>query len=395
MIKMWLSLITSMRCNFTIKSKRLAGIYIHIPYCQKACHYCNFHFSTTLNTVPDMVAAIKKELFLRKNEIGEPVETIYFGGGTPSILETRQLSEIIDTIYKNYDLRSNLELTLEANPENITPLYSEEIKKAGVNRISLGVQSFEDEILKFLNRSHSSDQVRSSVDHLRSAGISNINMDLIYGIPGQSREMWSNNLNKMLALEPNHISAYALTIEDKTAFGNWHRKGKLSTLPEESVADQYDEMVTRFAAQGYEHYEVSNFALPDYLSRHNTAYWRDRQYLGIGPAAHSFNKRSRKFNVANNAKYIRLMSENTLAYEEEVLSKEERINEYLLTGLRTKYGISLRKLASEHGYNLPEDKINFLKQISDQEMGSFDGDTLILNSSGFIISDSIVIELMP
>ena len=342
-----------------------------------------------------MVEAIASEIQLRRSEVNEPIETIYFGGGTPSILSTEQLAFLLKSLYKTFDIIENVELTLEANPEHLSGEYCLELADMGFNRVSLGVQTFNDDVLGFLNRPHNSKQIFEAVENLKIARIDNLNMDLIYGIPNQSIGVWEENLETLLSLEPKHISAYALTIEEKTAFGNWLQKGKLEVESDENYADQFEVMIKILKEAGFDHYEVSNFALPNYLSKHNTSYWEGKPYLGIGPGAHSFNGTTRRFNVSSNPRYLKLISENEFAFDQEILTSAEQLNEYLLTGLRTKFGIKTSLLREKFGYKISEENQKYLEDIASKDLGSFDGETLILNSSGFLISDSIVLQLMP
>lgn len=342
-----------------------------------------------------MVQSIIAELLLRKDETQEPINTIYFGGGTPSLLDQSQLNLIIKAISDSYEWNEQIELTIEANPEDLSLEKCIALKALGFNRVSLGVQSFDDNVLTFLNRNHNAEQVKQACDHLTSVNIDNINMDLIYGIPDQSMATWRENLLKMIALKPNHISAYALTIEDKTVFGNWSAKGRLIPVTEDEAAEQFELLVALLTKAGYEHYEVSNFALPGQQSKHNSAYWQQETYLGIGPGAHSYNGKTRKFNVSNNAQYIKALTSGLLPSTAETLSKEERINEYLLTGLRTKFGIDLAYMATQFGYRFSAHQEHFLEDIFNRGLAETDSGKIKLTSQGLLIADSIVVELMP
>lgn len=342
-----------------------------------------------------MVQSIISELSLRQDEIQEPINTIYFGGGTPSLLDQSQLNLIINSISDSYKLNEQIELTIEANPEDLSLEKCIALKAIGFNRVSLGVQSFDDSVLDYLNRNHNADQVKQACDHLTSVNIDNINMDLIYGIPDQSTAIWRENLLKMMTLKPNHISAYALTIEDKTVFGNWSAKGRLTPVSEDEAAEQFDLLVELLTEAGYEHYEVSNFALPGQQSKHNSAYWQQETYLGIGPGAHSYDGITRKFNVSNNPQYIKALTSGLLPSTAETLSKEERINEYLLTGLRTKYGINLAYMASQFGYHFSSKQEQLLDNLLHRGLAKKDSGEIKLTSQGLLIADSIVVELMP
>ena len=279
-----------------------------------------------------MINAIDKEIALQKTYLHEKVETIYFGGGTPSLLSTSQLRNLLLRVNTYYQVVDDAEVTIEANPEDLTVDKCLLLRSIGFNRISIGIQSFNNDILSFLNRNHNANMAEQSIVNARSAGFDNINLDLIYGIPQQSDTQWKENLERVITLKPNHISAYALTVEPKTAFGNWQQKGHFEAVSEDIVANQFELMVEMLKNAGYEQYEVSNFALPGFESRHNSSYWQGTPYLGLGPGAHSFNRESRQFNVSNNAAYIKELNKSNLPYELEVLSNFNQLSEYLFTG---------------------------------------------------------------
>jgi len=335
----------------------MSGIYLHIPFCKQACHYCDFHFSTSLKKKEELVQAIASELALRKQEINTPIDTIYFGGGTPSLLSVDELDFLIKTIYKLYEVIDKPEVTLEANPDDLTELMhndtqSETIFEAyrtiGINRLSIGIQSFFEDDLAMMNRAHNA---KEAIDCLSVATqyFDNITIDLIYGVPNMSAEKWTANIEKALSFGINHISSYALTVEPKTALASFIAKGKMDA-PKDAVAHEHFQiLVNKLERNGFVHYELSNFGKPNYFSKHNTSYWKGKTYLGVGPSAHSFNGAQRSWNVANNTKYINSIQENKLPIERETLSLDDRYNEYVMTGLRTIYGVSLAKVTNEFG----------------------------------------------
>jgi len=323
----------------------LAGIYIHIPFCKRACHYCNFHFSTSLKHKDTLVSAILKEIDLRaKNWKDLNFETIYFGGGTPSILPAHQIEEILKKIYQKFKIADKPEITLEANPDDLNREKLKAYKTMGINRLSIGIQSFFDEDLKKLNRSHNAQQAQEVIHKAQSVGFENITVDLIYGIPGLSDDKWQQNIQKVLDAKVPHISAYALTVEPKTALSWQINKGVFPVVSDEQAARQFKILRDILLANGFEHYEISNFGKPYFHSRHNTAYWQNKAYLGLGPAAHSYKNKQRRWNIANNAVYIKNVN-NDNYYEIEDLSPRDIYNETIMTGLRTSNGVILEHIA--------------------------------------------------
>ena len=341
-----------------------------------------------------MIRAISKELSLRKDYLTEGIETIYFGGGTPSVLTTEQIDFLLNEIIRTYNIKPNTEITLEANPEDISISKAKELFDIGVNRISLGVQSFDDKILQKLNRTHSKEDAIMAIQLLQNSGFKNLTIDLIYGIPGQSFNMWEANLAKANELEIQHLSCYALTIEEKTAFGHWQKLGKLIPVPDISYEEEYIAMCSFLAAEGYEHYEVSNFAMPGFKSQHNSSYWRQEPYLGLGPGAHSYNRKSRQYNVSNNATYIKALRDEQQHYDIEILSKDKHYNEYILTGLRTNNGIDLSRIKNDFGIDILEKHKIFIDRCLADHLAFIDNNQLILTDKAFILADSIIIELM-
>lgn len=321
-------------------------IYIHIPFCKQKCSYCNFHFSTSLNLKEAMLSAIKKELFLRHHELeNKTLKSLYFGGGTPSILSYEEIQSLMDEVLKYFDFGENIEITLEANPDDLSQKFLKNLKKSGISRLSIGTQSFHDDDLKLMNRAHNASEAESSIKRAQDIGFENISIDLIYGSPTSDFEIWKQNLNKAVELEVPHISSYALTIEPRTALQNWISKGKIAEPKEEIQNKDFYYMSDFLKSNGFDHYEISNFGKPKYHSQHNTAYWKYQPYLGIGPSSHSYNGSNiRSWNVANNNLYIKKLNENQLPLEKEILSEKDQYNEMVMIGLRTSIGLDINKL---------------------------------------------------
>jgi oxygen-independent coproporphyrinogen-3 oxidase len=323
----------------------MAGVYVHIPFCRQACAYCDFHFSTLSRDREAMPQAILQELNLRKDYLpSKEINSIYFGGGTPSILQPEIIQTLIDGLKQVYQCSATAEITLEANPDDLTDAYLKGLAQTEVNRLSIGIQSFKDEDLQLMNRAHNAAEARQCLDLARAYGFKDLSIDLIYGIPHQKPEEWQWQLEQLLQFEVPHFSAYALTVEPKTALAKWVDSGKLK-VDEEQAAQHFKQLQDFASAHGYAHYELSNFARPDSKAKHNTAYWHGEAYLGLGPAAHSYNGSSRQSNVANNALYLKAIAQGNLPMEEEHLSIEDRYNEWLMTGLRLQEGLSLAQLA--------------------------------------------------
>ncbi|MFT5910508.1 MAG: oxygen-independent coproporphyrinogen-3 oxidase, partial [Paraglaciecola sp.] len=324
----------------------MAGIYLHIPFCKQACHYCNFHFSTSLQRKSEMVDSVLKELVLQKDYLqGETIETIYFGGGTPSLLSPKELNLIFEKINQHYILGNDIEITLEANPDDLTAQKLATLASSPVNRLSIGIQSFFEKDLKFMNRAHNAEEAKVCVQNAKNAGFDNLTVDLIYGSPTTSMANWRTNLQTVFDLKISHISCYCLTVEPKTALDHFVKTGKAEPVDEEQAAQQFDILVDEMEKHGYDHYEISNFAFPDCYSKHNSSYWLGEKYLGIGPSAHSFNGISRQWNVANNAKYMTALAEGNLSFEKETLTPTQQYDEYVMTSLRTIWGCELQRLA--------------------------------------------------
>ena len=322
----------------------MAGIYIHIPFCRKACHYCNFHFSTSLQNTTDVLQAIEKEIELRSGEVTEEITTIYFGGGTPSLVDNTVIESLLAEIGRNFTINPKAEITLEANPDDISIEKAKSWKDIGINRFSIGIQSFEDNNLQWMNRAHNAIQSITAIDIIRETGFENFSIDLIYGTPGQTTEGWTKDLQTAIDLKIPHLSCYALTVEEKTALHNLIEKGEKENINPEKQAERFELLMKLTTAAGYHHYEISNFALPGYESKHNSAYWEGVPYLGIGPSAHSYDGIKRKWNIANNISYTKAILDHSPQFEEEVLSKNDRFNEYCMTALRRSKGIEKQKI---------------------------------------------------
>ena len=334
----------------------MSGIYIHIPFCKQACHYCDFHFSTSIKKKDEMVLALAKEIVMRKSELldcarsdkDETVETIYFGGGTPSRLPIADLRLLMDSIYENYKVSENPEITLEANPDDLSEDYLIALSKIGINRLSIGIQSFFEDDLVMMNRAHNSAEAKKCLE-IATKYFDNISLDLIYGIPGMSNEKWQQNIETALSFGIPHISSYALTVEPKTALNKLIQTGKIGQPKDEVAEEHFQILVETLENNGFVHYELSNFGKENYFSKNNSAYWLGKKYIGIGPSAHSYDGISRSWNVSNNSIYLKSLEENKLPSEIEILSKSDRYNEYIMTGLRTIWGVSLDRIEQEFG----------------------------------------------
>jgi len=372
----------------------MAGIYLHIPFCKQACHYCDFHFSTNTSARVDMVSALGKELTLRKDYPGrDSIHTIYFGGGTPSMLEPADLHTLLFTIHEHFHVAPGPKIPLEPIPDALTPERPGRSRAAGINRLSIGIQSFHDPVLEFLNRAHTGTTAVTAVQEARRAGFDNISIDLIYAIPGQSEADWRDNIQRALDLQPEHISAYSLTIEKKTVFGHRAAKGTLHAVEDDLAARQLELLIDILTQAGYEHYEVSNFCKPGFHSRHNSSYWRQAGYLGVGPSAHSYNGTSRQYNVSNNAIYLKSLAQNQIPAEIEQLQREDHINEYILTTLRTSWGCDLERLRQLYQYDIDTDYRQYLETLYTQGLATREGHLLKLTKKGRLLADKIASDL--
>ena len=375
-------------------SGRLGGaIYIHIPFCKQACHYCDFHFSTSLKKKDEMVLALANEIELRATEFkDEVVETIYFGGGTPSILEIQDLRFLIDEVYRNYTVTENPEITVEANPDDLNEIRIIEFAKTKINRLSIGIQSFFEDDLRLMNRAHSSEEAKKCLE-IATRYFDNISIDLIYGMPKMSNEKWLYNIEMALSYNISHISSYALTVEPKTALHTFIQKGIIPQLDDDIAQQHFHLLVDKLEEKGFIHYELSNFGKENYFSKNNSSYWLGKKYIGIGPSAHSYNGISRSWNVANNSLYLKSIAENKLPSETETLTKTDRYNEYVMTGLRTIWGVSLKRVETEFGKTY----LDYLNQqaakyIEDHLL--FVDDTILRTTkSGKFLSDGIASDL--
>ena len=371
----------------------MSGIYIHIPFCKQACHYCDFHFSTSMKKKEEMVLALAKEIQMRKSESeDEIVETIYFGGGTPSVLTSEEINFLIDAVYQNYTVSNNPEITLEANPDDLSQERILELSKSKINRLSIGIQSFYEEDLKMMNRAHNSVEAKKCLEYATNY-FDNISVDLIYGIPGMSNEKWKQNIETAISFGIPHISSYALTVEPKTALNKLIQTGKIASPNDDVAQEHFFILVEILESKGFIHYELSNFAKGKYFSKNNSAYWLGKKYIGIGPSAHSYDGVSRSWNVANNPIYLKSIQEDKIPNEIEILSLADRYNEYIMTGLRTIWGVSLDRVEKEFG-------ADYLKYLHKQAMKFLDDELLIIESDilkttkkGKFLTDGIASDL--
>ncbi|WP_299105643.1 radical SAM family heme chaperone HemW [uncultured Winogradskyella sp.] len=371
----------------------MAGIYIHIPFCKQACHYCDFHFSTSLKKKDELVNALTKELGLRKEEFkNTTVETIYFGGGTPSLLTNDELQFIIDAVYKYYQVSEDPEITLEANPDDLSKDRIVKLSKSRINRLSIGIQSFFEDDLKLMNRAHNANEAKACLEEA-TKHFNNISLDLIYGIPGASNEQWLKNIEMALSFNVPHISSYALTVEPKTALASFIKKGEIDNVNDEQAHEQFHLLKDKLEASAFVHYELSNFGKDGYFSKNNSAYWQGKSYLGIGPSAHSFNGKQRGWNVKNNSKYIKSIERNELPIEIETLTETDQYNEYVMTGLRTIWGVSIKKVENDFGLDYKDYLIEQAEVFINQQLLYIDKAHLRVTKKGQFLCDGIASEL--
>ena len=335
-------------------------IYLHIPFCKQKCSYCNFHFSTSFSLKDEMLSAIKKEIQLRYNELeNKTLKSLYFGGGTPSVLSGDEIKSLIDEIQKYFSFDENIEITLESNPDDLNKNFLKELSQTEINRLSIGTQSFFDEDLKLMNRAHNASEAESSIKRAQDFGLENISIDLIYGSPTSNFEIWKDNLSKTIELQVPHVSSYALTVEPKTALEKWIENGKIRSPEETEQNQEFYYMKDFLKDNGFDHYEISNFGKPGFHSKHNSAYWKSEPYLGIGPSAHSYNGHlERSWNIANNPIYIKNLNQNILPIEKEILTEKDRFNEMIMIGLRTIWGVDLNRI----NQNFSSEIIDYLNQ---------------------------------
>lgn len=373
----------------------MAGIYLHIPFCKQACNYCNFHFSTSLRLKEDMITALMQEIALQKNYLeGQTIETVYFGGGTPSLLQATELMQLWGALEKHFPDQELQEITLEANPDNLTPQYIKALKNTPINRLSIGIQSFHDKDLQYMNRAHNAAEADYAIKLAQDSGLDNISIDLIYGTPTMSDKEWLENINTAVSLHIPHISSYALTVEPKTALAHAIEKGKSREPDNGQTAAQFEQLMESLDQAGYDHYEISNFALPGKYAVHNTNYWKGRHYLGLGPSAHSFNTQSRQWNIAHNPAYIKsILADGKVPFEREALSLENRFNEYLMTSLRTMWGADLDHMTRTFG----ADTVVHLKTNSEEYLDKgwmiIEEHSIRLTRKGKLFADKIAAEL--
>ncbi len=372
----------------------MAGIYIHVPFCKQACNYCNFHFSTNLALQNDFTDALLKEIELRRTYLAnEPIETIYFGGGTPSLLPLPSILDILNSIYRNFPISADPEISLEANPDDMTLSYLKAWKEFGINRLSIGVQSFYKDDLVWMNRAHDAQQAVEAVENAITAGFENFSLDLIYGLPQLTDEKWNENLGKAISLNPSHISCYALTVEPKTALYKMIQMKKSAGVQPEKQARQFLAGIQLLEAAGFEHYEISSFSKPGRRSRHNSSYWQSKKYLGLGPAAHSFDGTSRQWNISNNTIYIKSLMEGRLNMESENLLPRDLLNEYIMTSLRTMEGLDLQKVSNQFGYEKSLSLENSARKYIESRKIERKKEKLVLTNSGKLFADGIASSL--
>ena len=372
----------------------MAGIYLHIPFCKQPCHYCDFHFSTSLNGKGSFLSAMKMEISLQKNYLeNAQISTIYFGGGTPSQLSYDELMRIFDQLNRHHSITENAEITLEANPDDLSGSYLNELKRTPMNRLSIGIQSFYDEELKWMNRAHNSREAIEAVKIAKGEGFQNISIDLIYGIPSLTREKWVKNLELALSLNVQHISAYCLTVEARTALADFIKKGKTKNVDEVQAAEHFKILIDKLTANNFTQYEISNFSKKGFISKHNSNYWLGEKYLGLGPSAHSFDGKSRQWNISNNLKYIRALEKNELSFEKEILSLGDSYNEYIMTSLRTMWGVDLEQVKNRFTESKLLHLQNEIKKHIDSGSVTNTDNKLLLTSKGKLLADKITSDL--
>ena len=371
----------------------MSGIYIHIPFCKKACHYCNFHFSTNQNSKSAFIEAVSRELILRKLEYAsDEIQSIYFGGGTPTVLDVTELNTILKTVYKNYKVSETAEITLEANPDDLDLEKIKQLSNTKINRLSIGIQSFHESELSAMNRAHNAEDARKCLE-LATTYFDNITIDLMFGMPTMSIELWRQNLQIAFEFGIKHLSCYSLTVEPKTALEHFIKKGSHPPMDDELAAQHFEVLLEETSAHGLTHYETCSFGHPDYFSKHNTSYWLGKTYMGVGPSAHSFDGSKRSWNVSNNSKYIKALEVDKLPFESEVLSVENRFNEYVMTGLRTIWGISLEKIEADYGVKIKDHLLQNSKKFISSNTLVIEDNHLKITTSGKFLSDGIASDL--
>ena len=372
----------------------MAGIYIHIPFCKQACHYCDFHFSTNTGLKHQMVRMICKELELQQDYLGPEsiIHSVYFGGGTPSLLEATEIEQILDAVHTYYRLELQ-ELTIEANPDDLHPDKLLDLKKMGFDRLSIGVQSFDDRVLRFYNRAHSAQESLAVVDKAQQAGFEKLSIDLMYGFPQADHALWINDLAKAIQLDPGHISSYALTVEPDTALGRWMAKGKFAPASEDFIAEQFEIMQEELGNAGYVQYEISNFGRPGAFAIHNTNYWMGTPYLGVGPSAHSFDGKNRQHNPSNNVKYIKALEQGQPIFELDEIEPIDALNEYMLTSLRTMWGADLGYIHKKYKIDVTKEKGEVIHRLEQEGWLDLKQGRLILTNKGKLLADALALQL--
>ncbi|MDC0462883.1 radical SAM family heme chaperone HemW [Flavobacteriaceae bacterium] len=371
----------------------MSGIYIHIPFCKKACHYCNFHFSTNQNSKSSFIKALSKELRLRSFEYeSNKIQTIYFGGGTPTVLQISELTSILDVVYEFYNVSETPEITLEANPDDLDLEKIVTLSKTKINRLSIGIQSFHETDLVAMNRAHSAYQAKKCLD-LATRYFDNITIDLMFGMPTMSMDLWRENLQIAFGFGIKHLSCYAMTVEPQTALEHFIKKGSHPPMDDELAANHFKVIIEETSKQGFIHYETCSFGKPDYFSKHNTSYWLGKTYLGVGPSAHSFNGKKRSWNISNNSKYIKSIEASILPSESEILSIENKFNEYIMTGLRTMWGVSLQIIETEYGPKIKDQLLENATKLLKSDFLVIEDQHLKVTTTGKFLSDGIASEL--
>jgi len=371
----------------------VSGIYIHIPFCKKACHYCNFHFSTNQNSKSSFIKALSKELRLRSFEYeSNKIQTIYFGGGTPTVLQISELTSILDVVYEFYNVSETPEITLEANPDDLDLEKIVTLSKTKINRLSIGIQSFHETDLVAMNRAHSAYQAKKCLD-LATRYFDNITIDLMFGMPTMSMDLWRENLQIAFGFGIKHLSCYAMTVEPQTALEHFIKKGSHPPMDDELAANHFKVIIEETSKQGFIHYETCSFGKPDYFSKHNTSYWLGKTYLGVGPSAHSYNGKKRSWNISNNSKYIKSIEASILPSESEILSIENKFNEYIMTGLRTMWGVSLQIIETEYGPKIKDQLLENATKLLKSDFLVIEDQHLKVTTTGKFLSDGIASEL--
>lgn len=371
----------------------MAGIYIHIPFCKSRCYYCDFYSTTDLWLISEYIKALKLELTDRIEYLNEKVETIYFGGGTPSVLQPRLVQELIETIYSNYNIADNPEITIEANPDDLTDRYLNELAKTYINRLSIGIQSLDPYYLKLMNRRHSSGQAGMSIKLAQKHGFNNISVDIIFGIPNMTKEELLSTLEKLGKLNVHHLSAYHLTYADSTVFHSLKEQGVMVPVGDDESYEQYMHIIDWSNNNGFVHYEISNFGKSGYFSKHNSNYWKGIPYLGVGVSAHSYNGTSRQWNVSNINKYLDYKNQRSTIFEIETLSTNHKFNELLLTSLRTTQGLDIDRIRIEFGNDKAQMVLSVAERYEKSGYLFFDNNIAILNDRGLFISDRIISDM--